>query len=364
MRYIGNKTRLIPFILETVRRLQPSGGIACDPFAGTASVSRALKSDGWTVHAGDLMAFSYALQVARVELDRTPRFPARLLDGSEGAGPKATITYARIRAHLSDLPGARGFISEHYSPAGRAGRRHGRMYFTPENAGSIDAIRHRIADWAADRRLGDAESQFLIATLVEAADRVANTTGVYASFVKSWQPNALRPLDLRPLRPAPRRDGTPASTAFLGDAVRRVASVGTVDLLYLDPPYNARQYPAYYHIPELIASGWSHAPQLRGKTGLIPDDALRSDWCRRDRCEAALRELLDRADARHVLLSYNDEGLLGPDVIEGVFRGAGVSDSYRRVGRPYKRYRSDGDGPDRTYRRDRVREQLHYVRRA
>ena len=63
MRYIGNKTRLIPFILEAVQRLVPQPGIACDPFAGTASVSHALKRAGWAVHSGDLMAISYAQQV-------------------------------------------------------------------------------------------------------------------------------------------------------------------------------------------------------------------------------------------------------------------------------------------------------------
>lgn len=362
MRYIGNKTRLVPFILDVVRRLEPSVGVACDPFAGTASVSRALKRQGWTVHAGDLMAFSYALQVTHVELDRTPRFPVSALGAGEQGG-RPGLSYAAILRELEGLPPAHGFISEHYSPDGLAGGRHGRMYFTPENAGLIDAIRERIAEWRAEGLLDPARCQLLLATLVEAADRVANTTGVYASFVKSWQPNACRRLELRQLRPTSRRNGGGRCTAHRGEAAGRVAAVGTMDLLYLDPPYNERQYPAYYHIPELIASGWDDPPELRGKTGLIPDEDLRSDWCRRDRCEAALRELLGRADARHILLSYNDEGLLAPEVIADVLRETGDADSYRRTGTDYRRYRSDGDGPGRTYRRDRVREQLHYVKR-
>ena len=362
MRYIGNKTRLVPFILETVERLQPQAGVACDPFAGTASVGRALKSGGWTVHSGDLMAYSYALQVARVALDRTPRFPARLLESERSSAGRWT-SYKRLLAYLESLPARTGFISEHYSPAGRAGGRHGRMYFTPANAATIDAAREEIETWRTEERLDPQRCQFLIATLIEAADRVANTTGVYASFVKSWQPNARRNLELRPLRPTARRKPGRPCTAFRGEAADLVASVGSVDLLYLDPPYNERQYPAYYHIPELIASGWAAPPELRGKTGLIPDEDLRSDWCRRDRCEAALRELLERADARHVLLSYNDEGLLSAELIAALFRETGSPDSYRRVGMEYRRYRSDGDGPDRSYARDRVRERLHYVRR-
>jgi len=185
---------------------------------------------------------------------------------------------------------------------------------------------------------------------------------VYASFVKTLQPNALRPLELRPLRPVKARNGASGSTAWRGAAARLLAERGSVDLVYLDPPYNERQYPAYYHIPELLAEGWDEAPELRGKTGLIPDEERRSDWCRRGACEAALAGLLEAADARHLLLSYNDEGLLEAEVIESAFRGWGDPDSYRTFGRPYRRYRSDGDGPHRRYARDRVRERLHYVR--
>lgn len=361
MRYIGNKTKLVPFLLDTVRDLGLSPGVACDPFAGTASVGRALKGAGWQVSCGDVLALSYAFQVARVELDRTPSFPRALL---EPAGTKRTVSYRAVLRALELLPTRPGFVTEHYTPAGSAGRRHGRMYFTPENAAAIDTMRTRISEWARAGLVDRPGEQLLLATLLQAADRVANTTGVYASFVKSWQPNARKHLELRPIRPAvPPSDGARGCTAFRGRARDLVAGVGTVDLLYLDPPYNERQYPGYYHVPELLAQGWDPPPELRGKTGLIPDRELRSDWCRRSRCEEALRDLLDAADARHILLSYNDEGLISPGAIERAFRDTGVSDSYRRFGRGYRRYRSDSDGPGRRYRGDSVRERLYYVRR-
>lgn len=363
MRYIGNKTRLLPFLTQTLETLTIEPGVACDPFSGTASVARALKARGWRVHCGDLMAMSYAFQVARVELDRTPDFPASLL-GTPSSPRSRAASYATVIAHLDGLPPSPGFVSEHYTPAGRIGRRSGRMYFRPENAARIDAIRERIADWSAARHLDRRGEQLLLATIVQAADRVANTTGVYASFVKSWQPNALKPLRLRAIRPAaPGRSAAQGCTAFLGPAHELTERVGTIDLLYLDPPYNERQYPGYYHIPELLARGWRPPPALRGKTGLIPDEELRSDWCRRGRCEDELRGLLQRADVRHVLLSYNDEGLLPAETIEAVLRETGESDSYRRFDLGYRRYRSDADGPARRYRGSEVRERLHYVRR-
>lgn len=360
MRYLGNKTRLIPFLLRAVNRFAGEPGVACDPFSGTASVASALKRGGWRVHAGDLLAFSYAFQVARVELDGTPRFDARVLPPSEGSGSKST-SYGRVLEHLADLPGEDGFITEHYTLAGRQGGAHGRMYFEAENARRIDAIRDRVHRWTETEIVDRKRAQLLIATLLEAADRVANTTGVYASFVKKVQPNARRPLDLRALGATRPVNGSSGCTAFLGPAVELLETVGSVDLVYLDPPYNGRQYPGYYHIPELLARGWSDPPLLRGKTGLIPDETERSDWCRKQRVETALRSVLEAADARHILFSYNDEGLLSRQTIANSFREWGSADTYRCLQLPYRRYRSDADGPTRNYLRDRVREHLHYI---
>ena len=97
---------------------------------------------------------------------------------------------------------------------------------------------------------------------------MANTTGVYAAYVKSWQPNARRPLELQAHRLIP-GNGCHARRA---DALSLIGELAPFELLYLDPPYNARQYVGYYHLPELIATGWFDAPPaLRGKTGLLPD---------------------------------------------------------------------------------------------
>lgn len=362
MRYIGNKTKLIPFLLHTVRRLEIDPGVACDPFAGTASVGRALKLAGWRVHCGDLLALSHVFQVARVELNGTPAFPP-----VEGAGRRGTHrgSYQSVMRRLHGALPTHGFVTEHYTPAGAEGRRHGRMYFTPDNARLIDGMRTLVADWSKSGLIDGRGEALLLATLVQAADRVANTTGVYASFVKTWQPNALRPIELRPIRPAtPPNERSAGCTSFRGPAEELARRVGAVDLLYLDPPYNERQYPGYYHVPELLAQGWDPPPILRGKTGLIPDDDLRSEWCRRGRCEAALRSLLAASDARHILLSYNDEGLIEPDHIEAIFREMGSPDSFRSFERGYRRYRSDSDRPGRRYRGDAVRERVYYVRRS
>ncbi|MGH7633110.1 MAG: DNA adenine methylase, partial [Gemmatimonadaceae bacterium] len=74
MRYIGNKTRLLPFILEAVTSLGLGPGAAHDACAGTAVVGRELKVAGWRVASSDIMTYSYVFQRAYVVAQRVPSF--------------------------------------------------------------------------------------------------------------------------------------------------------------------------------------------------------------------------------------------------------------------------------------------------
>ncbi|HEX7118862.1 MAG TPA: DNA adenine methylase [Longimicrobiales bacterium] len=355
MRYIGNKTRLLGFIRDVLARRGIAGGTAVDPFTGTASVASALKRWGFRVVAADVLEFAHVFGRAYVQAAAEPRFPA-LAAELDGSPP----TLAGVVAHLNRLPPAPGFVHEHFSPEGEEGRRNGRMYFTPDNAARIDAIRATLHRWHSDGRLDDDGFHVLLAALIDAADRVANTAGVYAACIKSWQPNARGRLELRPPRVVP-GDGCRALRA---DAHAVVADHEPFDLLYLDPPYNTRQYPAYYHIPELIAIGWFDGPvRLRGKTGLLPDQDKRSDWSRRARCEAALEALVATARCKHIVLSYNAEGIIPEATIARVLKAYGRAATYRKYRRLYRRYRSDSDGVGRTYRGDEVHEFLYCVSR-
>jgi adenine-specific DNA-methyltransferase len=351
VRYIGNKTKLLEFIGAAVDQRGIAPGTAVDPFSGTASVASELKRRGFRVLAADIMEYAYVLARASVEVARTPRCPA-LRDALDL--PDESID--AVVAWLNAQPPAEGFIYHHYTPGGPFGR----MYFTTANGARIDGMRATLEGWRTAGLIDRDAFHVLLAALIEAADRVANTTGVYAAFVKTWQPNAIRAIELR----------TPAivegagSRAELKDALAVVAELEPFDLLYLDPPYNSRQYAGYYHIPEVIAAGWfDKPPATRGKTGLIADHDKRSDWSRTGRCEAAFERLVATAPWQRLVMSYNTEGIIPQTTIERVLRQYGRAATYERRELPYRRYRSDADGKNRRYRGDRVTEYLYCVDR-
>jgi len=355
VRYIGNKTKLLGFIRRILKLRSIAGGVAVDPFCGTASVARELKRLGFHVVAGDIMEYAHVLAKAYVETTAEPNVGAvAQVLGTHGADLRVVLR------ELNRLPAAPGFITENFSAPLVATRRSARMYFTHENAARIDAIRTLLHEWRRDALIGDAAYFTLLAALIEAADRVANTTGVYAAYVKSWQPNARRPLELQPHRLVT-GNGCYAKRA---DALALIREQEPFELLYLDPPYNGRQYAGYYHLPELIALGWfDTAPVLRGKTGLLPDADKRSDWSRRKRCERALEELLATARCKHIVMSYNAEGIIPESIVERLLKQYGRRETYQRYRKSYRRYRSDADGVNRNYVADRVDEYLYCVSR-
>lgn len=355
MRYIGNKTKLLEFIRRVLRQRGIRGGVAVDPFCGTASVARELKRLGFSVVASDIMAYACVLAKAYVQATREPDLRA----AAHRLSAHGTDLRAVIR-ELNRLPAVPGFMTANFSAPLLGESTAARMYFTTENAARIDTVRGLLQEWRADGTIADDAYFVLLAALIEAADRVANTTGVYAAYVKSWQSNARRPLELRARRVLPGKD----CIAHRADAAALVAELEPFDLLYLDPPYNARQYAGYYHVPELIAQGWFHeVPVLRGKTGLLPDSDRRTDWSRRSKCERALEVLLAQARCKHVVMSYNAEGIIPEAVIERLLKEYGRRSSYQRYRRRYRRYRSDADGENRKYAGDVVEEFLYCVDR-
>jgi adenine-specific DNA-methyltransferase len=365
MRYIGNKTRLLGFITSAMDRLGIRGGSVHDAFAGTSAVGRALKERGWRVASSDLMTYSYVFQRAYVVAQRVPSI-AELRAGDSDL--RRAFRSARFRARVAARNGsALGAVAEYlehwldaeagFFTAQFAGDR---MYFTPENGQRIDAVRAALHRWHDAGLIGDDAFYLLLAALIEGADRVANTAGVYAAYIKSWQPNAVRPLRLSPVHPM---KGVPGSSAHRADAAEVARLLGPIDLLYIDPPYNSRQYPGYYHVPELIARGWTETvPSLRGKTGLLPADGQRSEWCSARRVRLALRGLLEATGARHVLVSYNSDGLLPERMLKETMREASIDGRVTCFRKTYRRYRADSDRDGRRYRADGLRELLVYAR--
>ena len=268
MRYYGCKSRLLDFISEVATKTGINhGSVFCDLFSGTTVVARHFKQKGYTVYANDFLEFSYSLARAYIKNNTYPAFKGlqgtiKDLNGS----PTANIN--RITNYLNKLPSVKGFVHKNYCPGGTRDLDSPRMYFTDKNGMQIDAIRTKIQEWKDSNFISEDEFYTLLTSLLEAIPYVANISGNYAAYLKEWDPRALKPIKLKvPVIPGSRKN----NKAFKEDANTLIKRINC-DILYLDPPYNTRQYASNYFLLELIAEGWFNGqkPKIYGKTGMRP----------------------------------------------------------------------------------------------
>lgn len=375
MNYIGSKYSLleeIEAVLETHH--VPREGLALDLFAGTGAVAQLLKQRGYITYANDWQHYSYVTNVAFIEHNAFPTFDALLGDtfweeriraaraegkiqtySILGREPlKDNVPCAQVLRHLTQLAGERGPFYEAYCRGGESGR----MYYSEENGLRIQAIRDRIELWSKEGLISAREQAWLIACLIEAADRVANTASVYGAYLKHVKRSARRPLRLVALRPIGSTHPSERHRVFCEDGLELLTGFepGQLRLVYVDPPYNHRQYSSNYHILETIARWDMDQFDPRGVTGLRKAREHRSDFCLRSAVEEAFQELFERISSDYLLFSYNNEGLLPKEKLLGLFEEfcSGVSLSQIE----YKRFRADVDHDNRNYSADHTREYL------
>jgi adenine-specific DNA-methyltransferase len=287
MRYFGSKASVSGAVLDLVGE-HVDGGSFCDPFGGIGTIGATAKERGFRTFCGDHLAFAHAFQVARVESQRLPRF-ARLRErGIHGADD--------LREVLNGAPETDGWLVREYAVK--------RKFFTRSNARRIEAARTRINAWQDADLLTRRERAVLVASLINSADRVANTAGTYYSHLKHWDRKALLAWRFDWVTPAPGRTGC---RALLADA-STLASRRRWDVLYLDPPYNARAHGAYYHLPETFARGGE--PRVAGKAGVPQGQSQRSDFCSPRRALGALEGLLAASRFRLLVFHYAEHGLI------------------------------------------------------
>jgi adenine-specific DNA-methyltransferase len=335
-KYLGSKHKLLEFIAPVILAETGGGGVFIDGFAGTGVVGHYFRTHADKIIANDLLYSNYL--VNKVFLNSLP----------------GEVSLHRLRLlvrELNALPPRKGYAFLSY----------GGTYFTPANAGRIDAVRESIAEMLRHKRCTEQEGSVLLVSLLFAMDKCANTVGQYDAYLKHIgetaytqagrhlvDSNVYKPLRLR--LPAFEFDGrNRVYNEDLNSLIERLEG----DILYLDPPYNTRQYVDCYHVLENVMR-WDK-PALYGKTRKFRRERLKSRYSRRKEAASALTELVKRARVKHIFLSYNNEGIIDHHEMTEILGRRG------RVMLFEQRYPVFGGGAGSARRRN-ISERLYYCR--
>jgi adenine-specific DNA-methyltransferase len=328
--YIGNKRALLPFLHGVFSQVAEKQGAArprtarptfLDPFAGSGAVSRLARMMGFSVAANDWEPYAFAINSCHIAL--SPGEVDGLFASRGGLG--------KVLGELNSLPfppEAERYIARHYAPrkTETADWVTERLFYTTENALRIDAVRQRIEEMypgAPEASAGRRAKAALLAPLLYEAATHTNTSGVFKACHRGFGGHGrdaltriMAPIALEP--PVLIESGTPATVAC--EDARAFLAGRSADICYLDPPYAVHQYGSNYFMLNSIAL-WDHPPvsEERGPDGRLAHKAgIRADWvrtrsafCYPSSALAALREVVQAADCRHLVVSYSDEGLIG-----------------------------------------------------
>lgn len=275
-RYLGNKYKLLDFITEVVDSKCDDINTVADIFAGTGAVASAFIDK--KIITNDLMYSNYICHVAWF--------------GNQEFSEDKIVDYI---IHYNDLDvEEENYMTENFA----------NTFFSFKDCSKIGFIREDIEKSFEIGDINERERALLITSLLYAMDKIANTCGHYDAYRQKVE--FTKKLELSVPQPSKTNSN---NVCFNKDANELVKEI-EADLVYIDPPYNSRQYCDAYHILENIAK-WNK-PEVFGVARKMDRKALKSDYCT-TKATIAFENLVKNIKAKYIILSYNNMAEKGND---------------------------------------------------
>lgn len=276
-RYLGNKYKLLPFITEVVEKECKNVNTVADIFAGTGAVASAFTHK--KLITNDIMYSNYICHLA-------------WFSGEEYSEEKIIdmiMEYNELSVNQDN------YMSENFA----------NTYFSLEDCRKIGFIRQDIENKFNHGELNVREKALLITSLLYAMDKIANTCGHYDAYRQGVKFEKHLELSV----PQPDLNLNENNVCYNMDT-NELATDIEADLVYIDPPYNSRQYCDAYHLLENVAR-WNQ-PEVFGVAKKMDRTALKSDYCTQ-KAAAAFERLINSINAKYIILSYNNMAKKGND---------------------------------------------------
>jgi len=282
LQYIGSKRKLLPFILKYIK-----GNIIVDLMAGTHSLGYFLK-DKKKVIANDIMQYSYVIGKAIVESSILSLKPLKI-----------EFSYKN------------NFFEKNYSGT----------YFTTKQCRDLDAIKYSI-----EQLNNDYLKACYYSCVFNILDRIGTTAGHFDGFLKKNTKKAQTRKNKEVLKyfenevkKFKSKENKFGSKVYNLDAIDLLDSIKKADTIYIDPPYNHRQYSTLYHILEMFVK---YSGKLKDCMYKYPEDRYFSPYCYKSKAFKAFDDLIKKAREKtnHVVFSYSNKGIISIAKLKALFR--------------------------------------------
>lgn len=277
-RYIGSKYKMLDFIKETINKENIRFDTFLDLFGGTGIVGDYFNDKNTKVYVNDLLKSNYISYLAWF--------------GSDEVDIKKIENYISKYNNLENVQD--NYFSLNFADT----------YFNKRNCQIIGYIREDIENNYLNNLLNIRERAILITSLIYAMDKIANTVGHYDAYRKNGDLDKKIELCMLDLKS---NENNKDNMIFNEDANELVKKI-SADLVYIDPPYNSRQYSDAYHLLENITT-WEKKP-VKGVAKKIDRNEIKSKYCSVS-APLAFKDLISNIEAKYIIVSYNNMGVKG-----------------------------------------------------
>lgn len=276
-RYLGSKYKLLDFIDETIKNNCGEYNSVFDVFGGTGVVSNYFSEKGKKIYINDILKSNYCIYRAFLGNEKF----------SENKIKKIIDEYNKI----SDLE--ENYFSKNYK----------NTYFSENDCKKIGYIRENINKKFENKEINEREKYILIASLLYSMDKIANTVGHYDAYRKKQKLEdcfEMYNLDIN-------KNQTIKNEIYNMDS-NELAKKIKADIVYIDPPYNSRQYGDAYHLLENVAE-WKK-PKVYGVAKKMDRSKIKSNYCT-NKASNAFKDLIKNCNCKYIIVSYNNMGQKG-----------------------------------------------------
>lgn len=324
LEYLGCKKQLVNWIHDAIIKMMEMTGTNTfhfvDACCGTGVIAHHMRQAGASsIHANDTEPYAAVIGHAVARSAATPKCLALIESINDSINKNLDESLNESLNETTTTTEVFGLIEREYSGA--------RMFFTPENARRIDTARRHIAK---ETSLTKDEHAFMIASLVISADAVSNTTAVYGAFLKSYKKASLKPFQMVPIhnitKVAKKGRGT-RHDALDPSLYAEATTTKGAHVVYVDPPYNARQYSKNYFPLNAIAWDPSRDDEFKINSDTvtgIPAECYLSPFCRKAQAAESFKRLVTAVPpSSHLLVSYSSEGIVSKEELESILKERG-----------------------------------------
>lgn len=266
-RYIGNKNKLNDWIIQTVKQYTNNVSSFCDIFSGTGTVAKHALPYFSTIIINDFLYSNRVIYGAFFE--------------------QGEFNMDKLHCLIDE------FNTRDYKADNWFSLNYGNLYFDIGVARKAGAIRMQIENMKDE--LTYKEYCILLASLIYSLDRLANTVGHFESYIK-------KPIERKKLYVRLVNARSFDNVKIYREDANVLARQINADVVYIDPPYNSRQYSRFYHVYETLVK-WDK-PQLFG-VARKPEPENMSEYCRSS-APSFFLDLIQHLNARYIVVSYNN----------------------------------------------------------